>query len=247
VEDEVEVWLPCVDFPGYEVSSLGRVRSLDRDVKFRDSKKSIKGRVLKPCQHRTGYSTVNLPCSTTASGFSPVLIHRLVATAHLQPPLPEKTQVNHINFNRADNRRDNLEWCTCKENMRHSSENGRLGGEANNMSKLTQEQVAHIRSLEISGKYSQPEIARMFGVHKHTIGNILLGHTWAFGRDDVIRLCPNRKRGKNTYAAKLTEDDVKWIKREGSDLSGAELSRKFGVSQPCISMIRSGKSWSHIT
>jgi hypothetical protein len=65
---------------------------------------------------RNGYKTVDL---SKAGKATTTLVHRLVAEAFCDKP-EGSDQVNHINYNRADNRAVNLEWCTCLENNRHA-------------------------------------------------------------------------------------------------------------------------------
>lgn len=116
-----EIWK---DIPGYEgyyqVSDLGRVRSLDR---FRNRGRGViakvKGRILKPVNATGGYFNVSL----TKNGFAwPFRIHVLVAMAFLEhTPNGNTLVVNHINFNKTDNKLDNLEVITARENanMKH--------------------------------------------------------------------------------------------------------------------------------
>lgn len=125
---ESESWKPVVGFEGlYEVSNLGRVRSLDRVVPSRWGKtRAIKGRVLR-LRVVDGYSRVCL-YARSVNGirtFDPSLVHRLVAMAFLPSPAEGKTQVNHVNFDRSDNRPSHLEWVSPSENVQHSVKAGR--------------------------------------------------------------------------------------------------------------------------
>lgn len=108
-----ELWKPVVDYEGlYEVSNLGRIRSLPR--------KGTKGGILRPGKVRKGYHQVSL---TRGMRGNPQRVHRIVAQAWIPNP-DNKPQVNHKNGIKSDNRVENLEWMTNLENMRHAIANG---------------------------------------------------------------------------------------------------------------------------
>ena len=88
--------------PGcWQVSSEGRYRN-------------SRGRISHGCLENSGY------CAVCIRG-SLFLVHRLIAHAFLGPPTSEASwQVNHIDGNCSNNRKDNLEWATRSENVRHS-------------------------------------------------------------------------------------------------------------------------------
>lgn len=112
-----EVWKPIDGFEGlYEVSNLGRVKSLDRYVdNGHGSTRLAKGRILKPQLVMGGYLQVVLCKDGKQTIFK---VHRLVAKAFqdICGQFIEELDVDHINTIRTDNRAINLRWCTRKEN-----------------------------------------------------------------------------------------------------------------------------------
>lgn len=112
----VEEWKPIRKYKGfYEVSNLGRVRSLPRDTKFGQQRKLVKGQILKPIE-RNGYLYACLCKHNKRTRYA---IHRLVADAFI-PNYDNLPQVNHRDENKANNRVENLEWCTADYNNRYS-------------------------------------------------------------------------------------------------------------------------------
>lgn len=123
-----EIWKDIQGYEGlYQVSNMGRVKSLERfryakTIGEKDWVAPVNERILKPGICR-GYCQVVLNKNGTKSRFQ---VHRLVATAFI--PNPEnKSQVNHINGNKVDNRLENLEWVTPSENQIHAIKTGLVG------------------------------------------------------------------------------------------------------------------------
>lgn len=117
-----EIWKPIEGYGGlYEVSNLGRVRSLDRVI-YRTYKghpywpMTLKGRILRSGTDRGGYSFVILQNHGKKRCR---LVHRLVADAFMDN-IENKPQINHIDGNKKNNAVRNLEFCTQHENMQHS-------------------------------------------------------------------------------------------------------------------------------
>lgn len=102
----------------YEVSNLGRVRSIDRISHRIDGADMYRaGKVISSQDNGRGYLMVNLYKYNKGKRF---YIHRLVAEAFI-PNTNNLRAVDHINSNRIDNRPTNLEWVTTAENNRRAA------------------------------------------------------------------------------------------------------------------------------
>ena len=120
-----EHFKPIKGYEGlYEVSNLGNIKGLKRNI------------ILKPFCDPSGYNGVVL-CKDGKVTFK--YIHRLIAMDFI-PNLENKPQVNHINGVKNDNRIENLEWCTHKENAIHAQRIGLCdaGNKANSKAKSKQ-------------------------------------------------------------------------------------------------------------
>lgn len=157
-----EKWAPLPNFPDYDISDIGRVRS-------------AQGRVLATRVGDRGYVTVSL----WADGYSVLrLVHRMMLEAFVGPAPSEKHHACHIDGAKTNNVLSNLRWATPKENIADKWRHGTMPvGEKTNSVKLTNEQVQDVRMLYRSGIKS-PELAKRFRVHKTTICRILRGETW---------------------------------------------------------------------
>lgn len=114
-----EIWKPLVGWENiYEISNYGRIKSLDRYVNQSGHKRFCKGQLIKPTLHKTNYCMVTL----RNSGIQKVCkLHQLVMNTFNPNTTNRKLEINHIDGNTTNNRLDNLEWCTHKENLQHAS------------------------------------------------------------------------------------------------------------------------------
>lgn len=108
------------------------------------------------------------------------MVHRLIAMTFLGMPEDSKKTVNHKDLDKANNRPENLEWLTLKENIRHASKIiPRLrGAEIAWSNKLTQEQVLSIRARYVPHVMSLKMLAKEFSVSEQTVHAIIHRRKW---------------------------------------------------------------------
>ncbi|SMG52212.1 NUMOD4 motif-containing HNH endonuclease [Paenibacillus aquistagni] len=171
-----EEWRDVVGYEGlYIVSNYGEVRSLGND-------KGRKEKIMKSHVCRNGYEKLDL-CKK-GQPTKKVYVHRLVAMAFIPNP-HNKPQVNHINCDKLDNRLENLNWMTRKENIAHAIENGLI--KRNNNPVI----ATHLDTGEQRQFKSQKEASRELGVYPKNISNALNGRIthesrWAFERSNSV-------------------------------------------------------------
>ena len=166
-----EEWRALAGYSGiYEVSSIGRVRSLDRIVKMVGagasfSSKLVKGRILSQAIVK-GYPRVTL-CKGGKS--RPIGVHRLVCEAFHGPAPEGCTDVAHNDGNPLNANASNLRWATRAENMADCRIHGTYTfGEKHHSAILTDQDVIAIRESSEPAKKMAPR----YGVHPNYIYEI---------------------------------------------------------------------------
>lgn len=173
-----EQWKPVVGYEGsYEVSNLGRVRSVSRVISSIKSGKPFhrkhQGKILAPRINRWGYQQIHLGKETTTHS-----IHKLVAQAFICIKPSPRHQVNHINGVKTDNRVANLEWVSCSENVQHAFGTGlNHHSERSSATSLTADQVMEIRRRRNEGE-KLVSLASAFGMSVSGVHAIAQGKNW---------------------------------------------------------------------
>lgn len=158
-----EIWKEA-SIKGYYVSNLGRI-------------KGRSGKIMKLQKKERDKENSYLHIGTVDGKI--LQIHREVALAFI--PNPEnKSDVNHINGNKFDNRVENLEWNTRKENMQHAFKTGLAKmkkGFESPYHRLTEEQVEYIRKNYIKGdkNFGSRALGRKFGITHSRILDVVNG------------------------------------------------------------------------
>lgn len=172
----VEEWRPIPNLLNeYDVSDFGNVRSVSV---FPSRAGRQRGRVLSSNVNRKGYLWFRV-CPLDGKSFS-MTVHKAVALAFIGPR-PDGMQINHKDGDKTNNTPANLEYVTCRENIRHAwangfnnAEHGR--GEKNNFAKLTADDVIAIRRLD--AEMTRDGLAELYGVSSTTISHIVNRKTW---------------------------------------------------------------------
>lgn len=171
-----ENWKPVVGWEGfYEVSDMGRVRSLPRRVQRRTTSYPVLGGIMTPRRNKyTEHKTVLL---RRPGEHKYARIHRLVLEAFVGP-CPDGMEGCHTNDIADDNRLANLRWATHRDNAKDAKRNNRYEvGSKHHEAKLDECAVMAIRRKYREG-VAQHLLVKQFRVSAVTIHNIVRFKGW---------------------------------------------------------------------
>jgi len=156
----MEIWKDVKGYEGYyKVSNLGNVKSLNY-------KRTGIPKNLKLIDTVYGYKSVSLGRSKR------FLVHRLVAESFITNKFNKKI-VNHKNFNKKDNRVENLEWCSQRENMLHAWEGGRFFKVGLFFKKLEIEDYYDLTKSYLNKEMTQIELSKKYNINQSQISRII--------------------------------------------------------------------------
>ena len=172
-----EEWRDILGAEGlYEVSNIGRVRSVDRVIERSNGlKHTVRSRVLKPAPDSRGYYRCGIMINKKLVTKK---VHRLVAEAFCEGD--HSLTVDHINGIKSDNNASNLEWVTRAENVRRAVKNGLIIVPKTER-KVNLEQVLTIKTFLKNG-WGPKKISDHMGVSIHICKDISRNRTWTHVR-----------------------------------------------------------------
>jgi hypothetical protein len=197
-------------------------------------RKSIRTKVLKQSIDKKGYCRVGVWID---GKLKTLKAHRIVATAFI--PNPEnKPQINHKNGIKTDNRVENLEWVTNKENIQHAFGTGlkvatKVFGEQHGHTKTTNEQILEIVKKVKSGVMLK-DVAVEYGLSRSTVTDIMKGNVWSH----ITKI----KSGKDLRKVLSKEDVLKIVEMRKSGMTAKSIAHHFNIGYTTVSDICNGKS-----
>ena len=240
-----EIWKDIDGYEGwYQVSNMGRIKSIDRWIKYnsyvrKGSVRLQKGQIIK-ASPRGLYLICHLKKNNTSKL---VKYHRIVCDT-FHPNINKLPVINHINEIKTDNRADNLEWCTRKYNANWGT--SRLRQSINLRNHPLKSRQVYQYSIQGQLLYKYPSIkeaTRVTGIKESNIASVCKGgrsssaggFLWSFSSniEDVQKIIKRKKtkrprRGRTVYQYTL---DGKLV---ASYVSVGEASRQTGICKITI-------------
>ena len=172
-----EIWKKIVGYEElYEISNLGKVRSLDRIIYQKNNGvicgHKYKGKILTNQKRPNGYVCVHLSKNGKTKWES---VHKLVAEAFIEHD-KKNNIVNHLDNNPSNNIVSNLEWTTYKGNMQYSAKQGRMKYNPQNLKKAQDSLKKPVIAIDKNGNEyefnSQVEASKILNCNRNHIGCI---------------------------------------------------------------------------
>lgn len=170
-----------------------------------------------------------------------VLLHRIIAEIYC-PGFAPGLQVNHVNGKKHDNRAENLEWVTAKQNIKHTFDVlGRKPLKGEDRSDLTIEQVKEVYRLRFQERKKIKEIATLVGTTSATVSSICVGHSWK-------HLFKEMGLTKKRVSSYLSHEAIREIRRlaDPAKRNYSKVARQFGTTASTVCLIRNGKIWKNV-
>lgn len=235
-----ESWKVIPDFPNYECSDTGKIRSL------------LNLKELKIRKNNSGYPLINL---YNNGKMKTLTIHRIVAKLFINN-FENYLIVNHIDGIKDNNNYSNLEWCDHQHNMRHAFRlnlRNDMKGENNYSAKLTFEKVEEIRQKYLSGEFTFLSLSKLYNMSLLSIKRIIRNISWYDKNYDnqeykdklkLINKINNKKAIQNSVC-KLNSDEVYNIRElyKNEYMTMSLLAKKFKVTKTTICSIINYKTW----
>ena len=170
----METWKTIKDFPLYEISDIGNVRS---NHKIGLSKQ----RNIKLIAHSSGYIVVNLyQPKHDKKVMKQYRVHKLVAEYFVPNP-NDYPEINHEDGDKTNNQHTNIKWCDHSYNMQHAYKNHLIvRNKGIRTTKLNPDKVKEIRLRYKYENISQLKLSLEFGVRESTIRNVVNRFSWKF-------------------------------------------------------------------
>ena len=191
-----EIWKDVVGYEGfYQVSNLGRVKSLQR-IHNTNHPYIQKERIMKLFKNKDGYLMVDFTKDSRKKHFQ---VHRLVANAFIPNP-DNKPEVNHLNEIVYDNRADNLEWATRKENNNYGNRNKKASISLKKYSVESAERCKKLFSKKVFQFSKEGELLNVWSSTSEA------GRKLGFSQSDISKCCRGKKKGIKGFVFKYDEE-----------------------------------------
>lgn len=182
-----EIWRDIKGYNGlYQISNIGRVKSLPKIHNLHNNSYITKERILKNSINSNGYIRITLKAFGKGKRY---YVHRLVLEAFMPNP-SNKPFVNHIDCNPKNNRVDNLEWCSAQENTDHMKKLGR--------NKRTTQWLNNLHKSQ-EKFYKKVKGTNIITGEIMILNNINSAKKYGFSPAEIIRCCKNKRNTTHNF------------------------------------------------